>query len=171
MLKQSHSKTTYSIPGNAHELTFSTLGRRPLLNSDRVKKWFLENLDTARSRWNFHVWAYVLMPEHVHLLIWPQSESYSISKILIGIKKPVAYRAISYLRETNPEKLHALKVEEASGKNSYHLWQPGGGYDRNICVESTVWASIDYIHNNPVRRGLSESPDGYAWSSSAQYMD
>ena len=51
----------------------------------------------------------------------------------------------------------------------YRLWQRGGGYDRNVVEPATVYHQIDYIHNNPVRRGLCENSEDWPWSSAAQY--
>ncbi len=59
----------YNDPGDAHELTFSCFRRYQFLARDRTRNWFIEALEAAREKWGFHLWAYVLMPEHVHLLI------------------------------------------------------------------------------------------------------
>ncbi len=48
-----------------------------------------------------------------------------------------------------------------------HLWQPGGGYDRNLFKAETVHKEVDYIHANPVRRGLCECPEDWRYSSVA----
>ena len=51
-----------------------------------------------------------------------------------------------------------------------HLfWQSGGGYDRNIKTPKTLLAMIDYVHNNPVRRGLVKRAVDWHWSSAAYY--
>ena len=64
------------IPGHAHLLTFSCFRRMPLLSKDRTRRWFLEALGAARSALEFDLWAWVIMPEHVHLLIYPRREGY-----------------------------------------------------------------------------------------------
>ncbi len=63
-------------------------------------------MNRARELHSFHVWAYVLMPEHVHLLIWPTEEEYSISKILKCMKQSVATRALAYVKEHSPDLLY-----------------------------------------------------------------
>ena len=50
-----------------------------------------------------------------------------------------------------------------------HFWQPGGGYDRNVNKKATAAKMIRYIHENPVRRGLVDSPTEWKWSSAAWY--
>lgn len=166
-----HRKTrqTWNEPGHAHELTFSCYKRRPLLSKDRTRNWFMEALDAARRRWNFSVWAYVIMPEHVHLLVWPCDPGYDVSMILKAIKQPVARNAVAYLREHAAAWLERLKVVRPSGRTEYRFWQQGGGYDRNIIRENAAWQAIEYIHLNPVRRGLVQRPTDWLWSSARAY--
>jgi REP element-mobilizing transposase RayT len=77
-------------PGHAHSLTFSCFRRQAFLSKDGSRRWLIEAIDRARSKHEFHVWAYVIMPEHAHLLIWPNDVNYDISDILSSIKQSVA---------------------------------------------------------------------------------
>ena len=63
------TRRRFDEPGQARELTFSCYHGYQFLNRDRTRSWFLEELESARRKWSFDLWAYVLMPEHVHLLI------------------------------------------------------------------------------------------------------
>lgn len=140
----------YNEPGHAHSLTFSCWGRRPLLDSDLAKQFLIDALKAARVRHAFDIWAYVIMPEHAHLLIRPRDASYSISTILAGIKRPVAFRA-----------------KAAGLSDGSHFWLPGGGFDSNLVKPATVRVEIDYIHKNPMRRGLCQRPEEWRYSSAA----
>jgi len=111
------------------------------------------------------------MPEHVHLLLRPIDPSYDVSRILWRIKRPVGRKAIRYLEIHAPEWLSRLTTARADGTSERRFWQAGGGYDRNIIEPTTVRAVIDYIHLNPVRRGLVERPEDWEWSSSRWYAD
>ena len=158
----------WNIPWDAHELTFSCFQGRAFLSRDRTRKYFAEAVERARARHPFDVWAYVIMPEHVHLLIWPREERYDVSGILWSIKQSVARRAVGWLQRENPEGLTAL----ATGRKAqpYRFWQDGGGYDRNIRKARTLRLSIDYIHNNPVRRGLTDLAEEWPWSSCRDWL-
>ena len=162
-------RQTFNLEGHAHELTFSCHLRLPLLNRDRTRQWFVEALAKARARYRFELWAYVIMPEHAHVRLFPTAENYSIPSILKAIKQPVARRATNYLRIHAPDFLQKLKVIRPGGRVEYRFWTQGGGYDRNIFEPKIVLASIEYLHNNPVRRGLSSTPDEWRWSSAAWY--
>jgi putative transposase len=131
--------------------------------------WLIESLATARIKRNFAVWAYVLMPEHVHLVIYPREDQYSISDILTDIKQPVTRAAVKYVLRSAPSFLANMRDGRPNGKIVNRFWQRGGGYDRNLVRPETVHQVIDYIHANPVRRGLVGSPEDWAWSSARYY--
>jgi putative transposase len=159
----------FNEPGHAHELTFSCYRRWPLLTRDRTRLWLAEAIDAARARLQFDLWAYVFMPEHVHLLIYPRRPDYRIASILWWIKRPVAKRVLRYLAEHSPDWLAKLSVTRADGRIERRFWQAGGGYDRNLMEPSTIHRVMDYIHGNPVRRGLVAQPEEWAWSSAGYY--
>ncbi len=159
----------FDDPGHAHELTFSCYRRLPLLSRDRTRGWLVEAIDEARLRERFDLQAYVIMPEHVHILIRPREPGDEVSRILWRIKRPMGRRAVAYLRVHSPSFLAKLTVTRGDGIRESRFWQAGGGYDRNIVEPTTVRKVIDYIHLNPVRRGLVEHPEDWAWSSARWY--
>ena len=67
-----------------------------------------------------------------------------------------------------PEWLTRITVREGK-RTRRRFWQPGGGYDRNVVQFTTLQKMIDYIHMNPVRRGLVERPEDWHWSSARWY--
>lgn len=97
--------------GQAHALTFSCYRNRPFLARERTCDWLVEATDSARRQLAFELWAYVFMPDHVHLVVYPKRENHSISRILL-----------------------------ATGQQArpYRFWQKGGGYDRNITQVATL---------------------------------
>jgi putative transposase len=153
--KRVHS---YNEPGHAHELTFSCFHGLQLLSKDRTRQWFISAMRCARRDLKLDLWAYVIMPEHVHVLLWPRESTYEIRKVRTALKAPVTHRALRFLRSTAPQFLEKLKDVQPSGDVHYRFWQRGGGYDRNVFEAATLLQMIEYIHNNPVRRGLVEKP-------------
>jgi putative transposase len=98
---QSH-RPNYNIPGQAHELTFCCYQRYKFLKSERTCNWLADSINTARDDFKFDVWAYVFMPDHVHLVIYPRAPSYEIGTIRTAIKKPISKVALTWLRENDP---------------------------------------------------------------------
>jgi putative transposase len=162
------TRRRYDQVGQARELTFTCYRRYRFLERDRVRNWFIEALAEARTTEQFDLWAFVIMPEHVHLLIYPKAGDGSVSNILKAIKEPVARRAIEFLKENAPRWLSRLRVVEST-RVRYRFWRPGAGYDRNIIEIGTVLMAIEYIHANPVRRRLVQSAVDWEWSSARWY--
>jgi putative transposase len=157
----------WNAAGHAHELTFTCYNNRPFLSKERTCRYLVDAISSARTKHEFDLWAYVFMPDHVHLIICPRQEQYSIAGILRSIKQPVSRRAIEYLRRNNPDGLRLL----ASGQQDepHRFWQKGGGYDRNITRVDTLIEAIRYIHNNPVRKGLVDTADQWHYSSATDW--
>ena len=158
----------YNVAGHAHELTFSCYHNQAFLSAERVCKYLVDSIISSREKHQFDLWAYIFMPNHVHLLICPRTENYSISSILLSIKQPVSRRAINYLKVNNRNGLKSLATHQTH--RPYRFWQKGGGYDRNITKVSTVVDSAHYLHNNPVRKGLVKSADEWYYSSAADWQ-
>ena len=150
------------------ELTFSCFDRYKFLNSDRTRHWFVEALDAERKNWPIDLWAWVLMPEHVHLLVAPHYPDVAVGQFEGKIKERVARKAIRWLEAYAPEWIPKITVQEGS-RTRRRFWQPGGGYDRNIDQFDTLESVIGYFHMNPVRRGLVDRPVDWEWSSARWY--
>ena len=158
-------KRTYNDPGHAHFLTFSCVRRWPLLNKDRSRQWFVDALQSAREKLDFDIWAYVVMPEHAHVLIWPRQQDYKVGAILAAIKRPVSAQAKAYLMATGEtEWLDRLTVSKGD-RSVFRFWQPGGGFDENLWNEHSIENVIDYIDDNPRRRRLVMRATDWYWSS------
>ncbi len=157
-----------NLSGYPHELTFSFYRGFPFLSAERTCRWLAEAIDRARAEHQFSLWAYVFMPEHVHLILCPHKDVYDVASIRRSIKEPVARRAIGHLvREASP---WLSKISRQHGKRVERLfWQSGGGYDRNINNPKTLALMIDYIHGNPRRPDLVQNPADWRWSSAAWY--
>jgi putative transposase len=153
----------YNIPGHAHGLTFSCVQRKTFLNSKYVKHFLAESINMSREKYNFEVRAYVFMPEHVHILLFPTDDIYSVSNILKSIKTSSSRKLINFLELRNPKALKYLETGLPWVK--YRLWKHGGGYDRNFWSKDELIKQIEYIHNNPIRRELVENPEDWFWSS------
>jgi putative transposase len=74
------------VPGHARELTFTGYHRFRFLASDRTCGWLEEAIEQTRVELDFALWAFVFMPEHVHLVIWPRPIGCAVSSILKAIK-------------------------------------------------------------------------------------
>ncbi|MEQ8850511.1 MAG: transposase [Phycisphaerales bacterium] len=147
-------------PNHARYLTFSCYQRRPLMDEPDVRDAVADQVLLTRERLGFRVFAWVVMPEHVHLLIVP-GECTTFPEILSAIKRPVATRVLRAWRSGEDQRLELATLPD--GKHRF--WQAHGGYDRNILDGHELAEKVGYIHANPVRRGLVQVPGDWDWSS------
>ncbi len=172
MDKESVKLTKYhrfNTPGDPHFLSFRCYKNRKFLNYNRTRNYLIQALNKAREKQKFDIWAYVIMPEHVHLLIWPRFEVYSISEILKSIKQSVAKKSINWLRKNRPGIL--VYLETGLDYDPYRFWQAGGGWDENVNSQKAIGEIMSYIHLNPVKAGFVGRPQDWYWSSARAWME
>jgi putative transposase len=129
-----------------HFITFSCFHRLSLLEGPATKETFELVLEQTRSRHGARIYAYVLMPEHIHLLI-SEPPLILLAQFLKALKQITSRK----LRGNRPQ-----------------FWQDRY-FDSNIRGESARSEVIRYIHRNPVKRGLVALPEQYRWSSFNHY--
>jgi len=96
-------------------------------------------------------------------------DNYYMGRILSAIKLSISRKAVNFARNTRSPLLKKMYHGSTTGLPIYRFWQRGGGYDRNLISRPAVLNSIEYIHNNPVRKGLVSSPEDWVWSSARYY--
>jgi putative transposase len=159
-------------PGDLHELTFSCYRREPLLTDHADCQLLAEAIERGLDTHSLHLGAFVFMPNHVHLLIWPANPRVcATSEFLKTMKLSASTRIKRRLINAGSERVQQLQVHERPGKVCFRFWQEGSCYDRNLRTTQTVQASIDYIHTNPVRRGLCQRATDWHWSSARQFAE
>lgn len=137
----------YQQCGCFHFLTFSCYRRQPLLDNATACGVFERGLEAVRVRYGFVVAGYVLMPEHVHLLVGEPSRS-SLSV------------ALQVLKQQTSRKLKR--------RGAVQFWQRRY-HDFNVHSEEKRVGKLRYMHRNPVVRGLVEEPGDWPWSSFRHY--
>lgn len=80
---------------------FSCYRKHPFL-TDRTSLWLSDAIRRACQELNYALWAYVFMPNHVHLVVWPRDRQYDDSDFLKAVKEPVSRRAVQFLRREAP---------------------------------------------------------------------
>jgi putative transposase len=138
------SLVRYQQTGDLHFITFSCYRRQPHLGTESARNLFEHSLEAMRVRYDFFISGYVVMPEHIHLLV---SEP----------RKAILAKA-----------LQALKLSVAVQRRERPFWQ-ARYYDFNVYTAKKHTEKLQYMHRNPVRRGLVAQPEQWAWSSFRHY--
>jgi putative transposase len=140
----------YHQSKQSHFITFSCYQRLPKLADGRLRGIFLQCLERARRRYRFRVFGYVVMPEHVHLLI-SEPDVETLATTIQALK-------VSFARCCE-----SLRADEAGA-----FWQKRY-YDHNVRTHQSFVGKLCYIHRNPVKRGLCTTPEEWRSSSFRHY--
>ena len=147
--------------GHLHFLTFSCYQRRPLLDAPAARTFFLSTLDEIRARYQFEVRGYVVMPEHVHLLLSEPAEQ-TLSVVMKALKQRISRDFRGGIPDSNKHLLPPALRTLAT--NLPRFWEPRF-YDFNVYTQKKLIAKLKYMHANPVTRGLVDHPAAWIWSS------
>ena len=138
----------YQQTGDLHFVTFSCHRRRPLLKTPTSRNLFEATLERVRRWYGVYILGYVVMPEHVHLLL-AEPERATLA-VAIQMLKQIVGKKLS-LPDKSP------------------FWQRRY-YDRNVHGRDEFVNALNYIHYNPVKRGLVTEPDDWRWSSCRHHL-
>jgi putative transposase len=147
----------YYGQGHLHFVTVSCYRRLPLLGTQYSRDLFVKTLGDIRSQYEFQLVGYVVMPEHVHLLI-SEPQKGNPSKALQVLKQKTS-RTLGRRRE---------RSSTDSETNAQAFWQRRF-YDFNVWSAKKITQKLEYMHANPVVRGLVEHPKDWRWSSWSFY--
>ena len=151
--------------GDLHFVTFSCYQRRPLLGTPHARSCFVKILDRVRCQRNFLLLGFVVMPEHVHLLVSEPAAS-NLSVALQVLKQQIS-RSLRNRRKRALEGQLPLKFATAQPEEK-HFWQRRF-YDFNVWSDQKFKEKLAYMHANPVKRGLVLHPRDWPWSSWRHY--
>jgi putative transposase len=138
----------YQHTGNFHFVTFSCYKREPLFAERSGYGIFAEELEKVRQRHGFVVAGYVVMPEHVHLLV-SEPRNLQLSTILQVLKQQVSRK----LKRPGDRRFWQRRYDD------FNVWN----HDKTV-------EKLKYMHRNPVRRGLAARPQDWRWSSFRYYL-
>jgi putative transposase len=145
-------------------ITTSCYQRRPLLSNPRDRDLFLRVLEQVRRRYQFVLVGYVVMPEHVHLLV-SEPERANPSVVMQALKQGFARRLFRRWRARQNDRQACLWDAALSAG---HIWQRRF-YDFVVSTERKRVERLRYMHRNPVKRGLVLEPDQWRWGSYRHY--
>ena len=151
--------------GDLHFVTFSCYRRRALLGTARARDRFVKILEEVRCRHEFRLVGYVVMPEHVHLLLSEPAKK-NPSRILQVLKQKVARALLKKRRRATNGQLSF--PFEGRTREKAHFWQRRF-YDFNVWSEKKLTEKLEYMHANPVQRKLVQHPQDWPWSSWSHY--
>jgi putative transposase len=151
--------------GDLHFVTFSCYRRRAYLRTGRSRDRFVRILDEVRCRHAFQLIGYVVMPEHVHLLL-SEPKKVTPSKVLQVIKQKVSRTLRGGRKKCAAGQLSLAFHRRVTVERAF--WQRRF-YDFNVYSQEKLREKLEYMHANPVKRKLVLHPKDWPWSSWSHY--
>ncbi len=166
-------RTKTFTPGFIYFETYTILNWKHVFTADKyfdlVYKWF----DHMKKEYGNKIHGYVIMPNHLHLLLYVSEISPVLSKLIQNGKRFQAYDIIKYLKEDKNEELLLIlsKAADKSRDSLHKVFEDR--YDSKQIMNSDLFKEkLNYIHNNPCtcKWKLSERPEDYKHSSASNYI-
>jgi REP element-mobilizing transposase RayT len=155
MVTISRDNPCLSITSVAHD-------RLPVFRTDAMKQTVCAALDEARHSGGFAIFAYVIMPDHLHVITDGALKISDTLRFLNGIS---SHRVICYLKENGfTTSLAKLQDTRKARGHAHSLWD-GHSHALPLFSETFFMQRVNYVHQNPVRGGLVERAEDYRWSS------
>jgi putative transposase len=152
--------------GQLHFITCSCYRRMPLLGTERARHLFLKILSEVRERYDFALIGYVVMPEHIHLLI--SEPNVGTPSTAMQVLKQRVSRAMHRRRRRGTRSEQKCLWDDAPVRKYQPIWQRRF-YDFNVWSAKKRNEKMNYMHFNPVKRGLVTHPKDWPWSSYGFY--
>ena len=148
-----------------HFTTFNTYKNHHTLTYPGIPEILIEHLEIVRNKHKFLIFGFVVMPNHMHI-IWYVPANKGISNAVKHFKGSAGRHVVAHIFEKTD--FNESLITQPNGKRA--LWQRGF-YDFNLITEKKMVEKLEYVHNNPVRWGLVQSPGDWAYSSYRSWYD
>ena len=156
-----------------HFITFTVVDWIDVFTRQTYKDVIIESLDYCIQNKGMILYGYVIMSNHIHIII--QSQEATLSDLIRDFKKFTAKSILEKI-QNSPESRREwmlerfkLATESHSRNKNYQLWQYGN-HPEEVYSSKFMWTKLDYIHLNPVRAGIVEKASHYVYSSASNYV-
>jgi len=169
------TKYKASNPDGAYFITITTVEWVDLFTRANHKNLIIESLKHCQKTKGLEIYAYVLMPSHLHMMCRPTQE-YQLSDIMRDFKKYTAKALIKQIKEETESRrewlleIFSKACSHLIREQQYKIWQDGY-HAKELFGNNFIYQKLNYIHENPVVDGIVSKPEEYLYSSGRNYAD
>ena len=156
-----------------HFITFTVVDWIDVFTRQTYKDVIIESLDYCIQNKGMILFGYVIMSNHIHIII--QSQEATLSDLIRDFKKFTAKSILEKIQNSLESRREwmlerfKLATESHSRNKNYQFWQYGN-HPEEVYSNKFMWTKLDYIHLNPVRAGIVEKASHYVYSSASNYV-
>jgi len=157
----------------AYFIAWTVVEWLPLFDQGSYRKIVLDALYYLRRNKNTQLNAFVVMPTHLHAILWPEIDV-SLSDVTRDFKRFTSREISREAKLQNAMEFievfkRARNENRAQDVSTYQVWQEGS-HPEAIFTEKFARQKMDYIHMNPIRDGLVEEATEWPYSSAKAYV-
>lgn len=171
------TKYKFRNPEATYFVSFATVGWIDVFSRQIYRDLFLESLSYCRKEKGLNIHAWVIMSNHIHLIISCKS-GFDLADIIRDLKKYTSFKIIKEIKKGITESrrewmlfLFAKAGKENSNNTNYQFWRQDNHPIELDFVSNIFQQKLDYLHNNPVSAGIVERPEDYIYSSARDYQE
>lgn len=157
-----------------HFLSFSTVEWIDVFTRTMYKDTLVESLKYCQEKKGLLLYAWVIMTNHVHLII-SSKEEIKQEHIIRDFKKHTSKELLKLIEENKQESRRNWmlwifkKAGERNSNNKYYQFWRQDNHPIELSTNEMMQQRLDYIHNNPVEEGIVDEPEHYLYSSARDY--
>jgi REP element-mobilizing transposase RayT len=148
-------------------LTCTIVGRLPVFTRPEAVRLLFESWKFLRQNRSFKLYGYVILENHVHLIASAPDLANVMKSFKMYTAGAIVELLVHHAAEVLLRQLRALKLRHKT-KSEYQVWQEGS-MPKQIGDDEMMRQKLDYIHNNPVKRGYVDDPVHWRYSSARNY--
>lgn len=160
-------------PDKAHFITMTIIEWIDLFTRSNHKNTIINSLKFCQEKKGLEIYAYVIMPSHIHLLC-RVNEPFKFSDFIRDFKRHTSSQLIqNIINEPESRREWLLQKFETEGQKhqqTYKIWQDGY-HAIDTWSNKFIYQKLNYIHNNPVEDKIVTKPEDYLYSSARNYAD
>jgi REP element-mobilizing transposase RayT len=160
----------FHIDGAVYYCTFSIVEWLPVFISEAACKLITDSLNYCHRSKGLHTNAYVIMPTHVHGVFFHESlQSTALEKVITDLRKFTGRQIADFAEASLPPSFGKVLEQQAGEDRARRVWQPTR-HPVQLETESFWRSKLDYLHANPVRKGLVHRPEDWRFSSASHWL-
>ena len=162
------SRYRINEPNQAHLITATIVEWLPVFTNSKMCDIIVRSLEFCRARKGLKIYGWVILDNHFHaILAGPE-----LSRTIADLKKFTAHEILAQLklegREWLLNQLHYFRLKHKRS-SAHQVWQEGV-HPQALTTDEMTLQKLEYLHNNPVKRGLVASPEHWRYSSAHEWL-
>ncbi len=152
-------------------VTFTIIDWLPVFNNPEAAQILLDSLNFCIKEKGLRINAYVIMPNHMHMIVFDKNfENQRLRRTLSDFRKFTGRKLADYFDQNSSDYMGQAIRRTVLKDRERQIWQPGW-HAEGLLSEHFWEQKMNYIHDNPVRKGYVRLPENWRYSSAGFWLN